>query len=162
MREPEIEGFAQHAFESTGDVLEGHDPEVLPLPTEQHPVTGKMTARILEVRAATSDSDIIVASFTDSRRRVPQAGILFLRQVVDGFGMFIVLQHPSLSSTGSLSLFGNGYPFPILRKCLCNRVSGQLGINCNCVKGMRHAGTFFSSGQDHGHYKFCWMDRRRC
>ena len=28
--EPEIEGFAQHTFESTGDVLEDHDLEVLP------------------------------------------------------------------------------------------------------------------------------------
>ena len=28
--EPELEGFAQHTFESTGDVLEDHDPEVLP------------------------------------------------------------------------------------------------------------------------------------
>ena len=79
--EPGIEGFAQHTFESAGDVLEGHDPEVLPLPTERHPVTGEprtllrkrqvkqllsMTERLLEVRATTSGSDIIVASFTDS------------------------------------------------------------------------------------------------
>ena len=28
--EPELVGFAQHTFESTGDVLEDHDPEVLP------------------------------------------------------------------------------------------------------------------------------------
>ena len=62
-------------------MLEGHDPEVLPPPTERHPVTGEprtflrkrqvkqllsMTERILEVRATTSGSDIIVASFTDS------------------------------------------------------------------------------------------------
>ena len=79
--EPGIESFAQHTFESAGDVLEGHDPEMLPLPTERHPVSGEprtllrkrqgkqllsMTERILEVRATTSGSDIIVASFTDS------------------------------------------------------------------------------------------------
>ena len=79
--EPEIEGFAQHTFESSGDLLENHDPEMLPLPTEQCPVTGEpktllrkrqvkqllsMTERILEVRAITSGSDISLASFTDS------------------------------------------------------------------------------------------------
>ena len=36
--EPRIEGFAQYTFESAGDLLENHDPEMLPLPTEQHPV----------------------------------------------------------------------------------------------------------------------------
>ena len=76
--EPGIEGFAQHTFESAGDLLEGHDPEMLPLPTEQHPVTGEprtllrkrqvkqllsMTERILKVRAITSGSDISLASF---------------------------------------------------------------------------------------------------
>ena len=81
MPEPVVEGFAKHTFESTGDVLEDHDPEVLPLPKERHPVTGEpktllwkrqvkqllsMTERILEVRATTGGSDIIVASFTDS------------------------------------------------------------------------------------------------
>ena len=39
--EPGIEGFARHTFESAGDLLEGHDPEMLPLPTERHPVTGE-------------------------------------------------------------------------------------------------------------------------
>ena len=79
--EPGIEGFAQHTFESAGDLLEDHDPEMLPLPTERHPVTGEprtllrkgrvkqllsMTERILEVRAITSGSDISLASFSDS------------------------------------------------------------------------------------------------
>ena len=79
--EPRFEGFAQHTFGSAGDVLEGHDPEMLPLPTERHPVTGEprtllrkrqvkqflsMAERILEVRAITSGSDISVASFSDS------------------------------------------------------------------------------------------------
>ena len=67
--EPEVEGFAQHTFESSGDVLEDHGPEVLPLPIEQCLVTGgpmtplrrpqakqllTTTERILEVRASTS------------------------------------------------------------------------------------------------------------
>ena len=39
--EPGIEEFAQHTFESAGDVLEGHDSGMLPLPTECHPVTGE-------------------------------------------------------------------------------------------------------------------------
>ena len=62
-------------------LLENHDPEMLPFPTEQYPVTGEpktllrkrqvkqllsMTERILEVRAITSGSDISLASFTDS------------------------------------------------------------------------------------------------
>ena len=81
MSEQEIEGFAKHTFESAGDLLEGHDPKMLPLPTEQHPVIGEprtllrkrqvkrllsMTERILEVSAITSGSDISLASFTDS------------------------------------------------------------------------------------------------
>ena len=79
--EPGIEGFNKHTFESAGDLLEGHDPEMLPLPTEPHPVTGEprtllrkrqvkqllsMTERILEVRAITGGSDISSATFTDS------------------------------------------------------------------------------------------------
>ena len=79
--EPEIEGFAQHTFESSGDMLENHDPEMLPLPTEQCPVTGEpktllrkrqvkqllsKAERTLEVRAIASGSDISLASFTDS------------------------------------------------------------------------------------------------
>ena len=79
--EPGIDGFAQHTFESAGDLLECHDPEMLPLPTERHPVTGEpknllqkrqvkqlssTTERILEVRAITSGSDMSLASFTDS------------------------------------------------------------------------------------------------
>ena len=36
--EPRFEGFAQHTFESSGDLLENHDPEMLPLPAEQCPV----------------------------------------------------------------------------------------------------------------------------
>ena len=62
-------------------MLENHDPKMHPLPAEQCPVIGEpktllrkrqveqllsMTERILEVRATTSGSDIIVASFTDS------------------------------------------------------------------------------------------------
>ena len=63
-----------------------------------------MTDRILEVRAITSGSDISLASFSDScvdltevasrhgiRCHVQQDGILFLRQVVIGFGTFIAL-----------------------------------------------------------------------
>ena len=68
-------------FESTGDVSEDYDPEVLHLPAEQYPVTGgprtllqrrqatqlrAITERILEVRASASCSDITVASFADS------------------------------------------------------------------------------------------------
>ena len=79
--EPGIEGFTQHTFDSAGDLLEDHDPEMLPLPTERHPVTGEpktllrkrqvkqllsMTERILEVRAIRGGSDISVASVTDS------------------------------------------------------------------------------------------------
>ena len=79
--EPEIEGFAQHTFESSCHLLETHDPEMRPLLTEQCLVTGEpktlfrkrqvkhmlsMTERILEVRAITSGSDISLASFTDS------------------------------------------------------------------------------------------------
>ena len=79
--EPGTEGFAQHTFESAGDVFEGHHPEVPTPPTERHPVTGEprtlfrkrqvkqlqsTTERIPEVSATTSGSDIIVASFTDS------------------------------------------------------------------------------------------------
>ena len=79
--EPEIEGFAKHTFESSGDLLENHDPEMLPLPAEPCSVTGEpkirlrkrqvkqllsMSERILEVRAIKSGSDISLASFTDS------------------------------------------------------------------------------------------------
>ena len=79
--EPRIEGFAQHTFESSSDLLENHDPEMLPLPAEQCLVIGEpktllrkrqvkqslsMTERILEVRAITSGSDISLASFSDS------------------------------------------------------------------------------------------------
>ena len=79
--EPRIEGFAQHTFESSSDLLENHDPEMLPLPAEECPVIGEpktllrkrqvkhllsMTERILEVRAITSGSDISLASFSDS------------------------------------------------------------------------------------------------
>ena len=66
------------------------------------------TERILEVRAITSGSDISLASFSDScvdftevagrhgieiadQVHVEQDGILFLRQVVIGFGTFIAL-----------------------------------------------------------------------
>ena len=67
------------------------------------------TERILEVRANTSGSDISLASFSDScvdltevagrhgieiadlRCHEQQDGILFLRQVVIGFGTFIAL-----------------------------------------------------------------------
>ena len=77
-----FEGFAQHTFESSGDLLENHDPEMLPLPAEQYPMIGgpktllrkrqvkqilSTTERILEVRAITSGSDISLASFSDSR-----------------------------------------------------------------------------------------------
>ena len=66
---------------STGDLLENHDPEMLPLPAEQYPMIGEpktllrkrqvkqllsTTERILEVRAITSGSDISLASFSDS------------------------------------------------------------------------------------------------
>ena len=79
--EPRIEGFAKHTIESSGDFLENHDPEMLPLPAEQCPVIGEpktplrkrqvkqllsMTERILDVRAITSGSDISLASFSDS------------------------------------------------------------------------------------------------
>ena len=79
--EPRFEGFAQHTFESSGDLLENHDPEMLPLPAEQYPMIGEpktllrkrqvkqllsTTERILEVRAITSGSDISLASFSDS------------------------------------------------------------------------------------------------
>ena len=81
MPEPEIEGFAQHTFESSGDLLENHDPEMLPLPAEQCPMFGEpktllrkrqvkqllsTTERILKMRAITSRSDISLASFSDS------------------------------------------------------------------------------------------------
>ena len=36
--EPRIEGFAQHTFESSSDLLENHDPEMLPLLAEQYPL----------------------------------------------------------------------------------------------------------------------------
>ena len=79
--EPKFEGFAQHTFESSGDLLENHDPEMLPLPAEQCPMFGEpktllrkrqvkqllsTTERIHEVRAITSGSDISLASFSDS------------------------------------------------------------------------------------------------
>ena len=79
--EPGIERFAQHTFESSGDLLENHDPEMLPLLAEQYPVIGEpktplpkrqvkqllsMTEHILEVGAITSGSDISLASFSDS------------------------------------------------------------------------------------------------
>ena len=79
--EPRFEGFAQHTFEGSGDLLENHDPEMLPLPAEQCPMIGELktllrkrqvkqllstTERILEVRAITSGSDISLASFSDS------------------------------------------------------------------------------------------------
>ena len=68
-------------IESSGDLLENHDPEMLPLPAEQCPMIGEpktllrkrqvkqllsTTERILEVRAITSGSDISLASFSDS------------------------------------------------------------------------------------------------
>ena len=76
--EPRFEGFAQHTFESSGDLLENHDPEMLPLPAEQCPMFGEpktllrkrqvkqllsTTERILKMRAITSRSDISLASF---------------------------------------------------------------------------------------------------
>ena len=79
--EPGFEEFAQHTLESSGDLLESHDPEMLPLPGEQCPVIGEpktllrkhqvkqllsMAEGTLEVRAITSGSDISLASFTDS------------------------------------------------------------------------------------------------
>ena len=39
--EPRFEDFAQHTFESSGDLLENHDPEMLPLPAEQCPLIGE-------------------------------------------------------------------------------------------------------------------------
>ena len=80
-RSQDLRVSPQHTFESSGDLLENHDPEMLPLPAEQCPVTCEpktllrkrqvkqllsMTERILEVRAITSGSDISLASFTDS------------------------------------------------------------------------------------------------
>ena len=79
--EPRFEGFAQHTFESSGDLLENHDPEMLPLPAEQYPMISEpkillrkcevnqllwTTERILEERAIMSGSDISLASFSDS------------------------------------------------------------------------------------------------
>ena len=76
--EPRIDGFAQHTFESSGDLLENHDPEML-LFLQNDIVIGEpktllrkrqvkqllsMTERILEVRAITSGSDISLASFS--------------------------------------------------------------------------------------------------
>ena len=78
--EPRFDGFAQHTFESSGDLLENHDPEMLPHPAEQCPMIGEpktllrkrqvkqllsTTERIFEVRAFTSGSDISLASFSD-------------------------------------------------------------------------------------------------
>ena len=75
---PRFEGFAQHTFESFGDLLENHDPEMLALPAEQYLVIGEpktllrkrqvkqllsTTERILEMRAITIGSDISLASF---------------------------------------------------------------------------------------------------
>ena len=156
--EPGIEGFAQHTFESAGDVLEGHDPEVLPLPTERHPVTGEprtllrkrqvkqllsMTERILEVRATTSGSDIIVASFTDSS--------FDLTEVAGRHGIEIADQASCAAGWDPLSSSGrqrfwhvhctlapkvDHLQFPVAvqqwlsvsnpKNCLCNHVSGRL------------------------------------
>ena len=78
---PRFEGLAQHTFQSPGDLLESHDPEMLSLPAEQYPVIEEprtllrkrqvkqlvsTTEHILEVRAITSGSDISLASFSDS------------------------------------------------------------------------------------------------
>ena len=75
---PRFEGFAQHTFQSPGDLLESHDPEMLSLPAEQCPVIDEprtllrkrqvkqllsTTEHILEVRAITGGSDINLASF---------------------------------------------------------------------------------------------------
>ena len=79
--EPRFEGFAQDTFESSDDLLENHDPEMLRFPAGQCLVIGEAktllrnrqvkqllstTERILEVRAITSGSDISLASFSDS------------------------------------------------------------------------------------------------
>ena len=78
--EPKFEGFAQHTIESSGDLLENHDPQMLPFLAEQYPMIGEpktllrkrqliqllsTTQRILEVRAITSGSAISLASFSD-------------------------------------------------------------------------------------------------
>ena len=68
--EPRFEGFAQHTFESSGDLLENHgavigEPKTL-LPKRQVKQLLSTTEHILEVRAITSGSDISLASFSDS------------------------------------------------------------------------------------------------
>ena len=62
MPESENEGFAEHTFESTGDVLEDHDPEVLPLPTEQHPVTGEPRTLLQRTPGVTITDDDLARS----------------------------------------------------------------------------------------------------
>ena len=79
--ESRFESFAQHTFQSPGDLLESHDSEMLSLPAEQCPVIDEprtllrkrqvkqllsTTEHILEVRAITGGSDISLASFSDS------------------------------------------------------------------------------------------------
>ena len=55
--EPRFEGFGQHTFESSGDLLENHDPEMLPVPAEQYPVIGepKTLLRKRQVKQLLSD-----------------------------------------------------------------------------------------------------------
>ena len=69
--EPGNEGFAQHTFESAGDLLEGQDPEMLPLPTEQHPVTGEprtlLRKRQVKQLLSITDSSLYLAEVAGRR-----------------------------------------------------------------------------------------------
>ena len=51
--EPGFEEFAQHTFESSGDLLENHDPEMLPLPAEQCHVIGEPKTLLEVVKSIT-------------------------------------------------------------------------------------------------------------
>ena len=162
-------------------MLENHDPEVLPLPTEQYPVTGgprtllrrrqakqllAMTERILEVRATTSGSDIIVASFTDSS--------FDLTEVAGRHGIEIADQASCAAGWDPLSSSGRqrfwhvhctSAPKLVIYRCSAMALrfqpfeggaasafqvsSGSTAIACERYALATHTGTSLSSGRLH-------------
>ena len=108
-----------------------------------------------------------------TRRHVQQAGILFLREVVNGFGMLIALWHPSLSSVVSQSLISNGSPFPNPSKVALQprfkSARDQLQLYVNSMRWQHMQGRYFLL--DTSMLPGSWtlvtlqvllMDRRRC
>ena len=53
----ESEGFAQHTFESSGDLSENHDPEMLPLPAEEYLMIGEPNTLLTKTSCETITVD---------------------------------------------------------------------------------------------------------